>query len=95
MSTRGLSLEQVGFIHCSYADQVTHVANAFYTGVHGLLLLAIDPDRVAAPIRAEPGEGTDEQFPHIYGPLNADAVVQVVAFEPSDEGTFELPASFR
>jgi uncharacterized protein (DUF952 family) len=95
LSTRGRSLEQVGFIHCSYAEQVTRIANAFYSGVHGLVLLAIDPERVAAPIRAEAGEATDEQFPHIYGPLNADAVVQVVAFEPSDDGTFDLPASLR
>jgi uncharacterized protein (DUF952 family) len=90
LSTRGQSLDEVGFIHCSYADQVTRVANAIYRGVHGLVLLEIDPAGLTAEVRVEALGDGDEKFPHIYGPLNTDAVVAVVAFEPTANGHFEL-----
>ncbi len=93
LSTRGLSLDDVGFIHCSYLEQVTNVANAIYPGVHGLVLLAIDPQRLTAPVREETIADSQERFPHIYGPLNIDAVVEVVALEPSADGSFQLPAN--
>jgi glutathione S-transferase len=97
LSTRGQSLDDVGFIHCSKVHQVTGVANAVYRGVHGLVLLVIDPQRVTAPIREESPNGSDgtERYPHIYGPLNVEAVVEVVKFEPSSDGTFELPPNIR
>ena len=95
LSTRGRSLEDEGFIHASYANQVTRVANAIYRGVHGLVLLVIDCQRVAAPVRDENLDGGDERFPHIYGALNLDAVIEVLPFEPCDDGTFTLPEPFR
>ncbi len=91
MSTRGQSLDEVGFIHCSYANQVTRVANAIYRGVHGLILLEIDPARLTSEVRDEALGDGDEKFPHIYGPLDTDAVVEVHPFEPTADGTFELP----
>jgi uncharacterized protein (DUF952 family) len=90
-STRGRSLDDVGFIHCSYAEQVTRVANAIYLGVHGLVLLVIDPSRLTSPVRDEAPDKSEETFPHIYGPLNTHAVVEVRPFEPSHDGSFELP----
>jgi glutathione S-transferase len=97
LSTRSRSLDDVGFIHCSNAHQVTGVANAIYRGVHGLVLLVIAPERVTAPIREESPDGSEgsARFPHIYGPLNVDAVVEVGEFEPSSDGTFELPPTIR
>ena len=87
------SLASQGFIHCSKVDQVLRVANSFYTSQRGLVILAIDPSRLTPRIRWEPGtDKADELFPHIYGPLNLDAVVRVFDFEPGAQGTFALPA---
>ena len=72
-STRGLSLAEVGFVHCSYPEQLAGVAAAFYSDAGDLLLLRIDPARVPAEIRVEDG------FPHIYGPI---PVAAVTAAEP-------------
>lgn len=76
VSTRGRSLDEEGFIHCSASgDQVHRVAEAFYAGVDDLVLLAIDPWRVGAPVRFEPVGPDGEEYPHIYGPLPVDAVI--------------------
>jgi len=86
---RGDTLDSVGFIHCSTPLQVIKVANTFFPSQEGLLLLCIDSDKVQAEIRYEGFEG--EYFPHIYGPLNPDAVFNVIDFEPGEDGNFELP----
>ncbi len=80
------SLAQEGFIHCSRPEQILATANRFYSGVKDLCLLWIDPRRVKAEIRWEPAHG--EAFPHIYGPLNADAVFYQHAFHPDPDGVF-------
>lgn len=79
VSTLGLTLDDVGFIHCSYAHQVDGVARAFYRDVPDLVLLTIDTDEVEHDIRVE-SAGDEERFPHIYGPLPVDAVVAVDPF---------------
>ena len=56
------------------------------------MLLCIDTDKVTAEIRYENLEGGRELFPHIYGEINTDAVVQVEEFEPGSQGYFALPA---
>jgi len=87
-STRGLTLAQQGFIHCSEADQVADVANFVYKGVPDLVLLVIDPARVRSPIQYDPVPDQPKPFPHIYGPLNPDAVIEVRPFEPGPTGEF-------
>lgn len=82
-----------GFIHCSRRDQVIKVANIRFRGQTGMVLLCIDTDKVTAQIRHENLEGAHELFPHIYGELNTDAVVQVAEFEPGADGYFALPAA--
>ncbi len=86
----GDTLATEGFIHCSTQQQVVRVADARFRGRTGLVLLCIDPQKVQPEIRYEPAE-QGELFPHIYGPLNADAVVRVEAFEPGPDGRFTLP----
>jgi uncharacterized protein (DUF952 family) len=71
---------------------VVRVANARFAGARDLVLLCVAVDRLAAPLRYEVGDpGSAELFPHLYGPLNAEAVVRVVPFEEGAEG-FALPA---
>ena len=76
LSTRGRTLDEEGFIHCSASGaQVQRVAQAFYAGVDDLVILTIDPWRVGAPVRFEPVGPDGEEYPHIYGPLPVDAVI--------------------
>lgn len=84
-----------GFIHCSTRDQVIQVADIRFRGQPGLVLLCIDTTKVTAEIRYENLEGGPQLFPHIYGEINNDAVVQVAAFEPTAEGYFALPSSLH
>jgi uncharacterized protein (DUF952 family) len=79
------SLASEGFIHCSYAGQVAGAANRFYADQADMLVLHIDPSRLASPLRDEPS-GTGELFPHIYGPINRDAVVRVQALTRGADG---------
>ncbi len=115
-STRGLSLEQVGFIHASRADQLSATYRRFYGDAGPVTLLTIDPQRLTAPLRFEPapqgggdagsersaeagaegraekvgerssegGEKGGELFPHIYGPLPLEAVLNAEPFAPGD-----------
>lgn len=86
------SLQKEGFIHCSTLETVIEVANHLFRGQSGLLLLCIDHDKVFAKVLFEK-TGNQERwvFPHIYGALNIDAVVQEIDFEPDLDGFFVLP----
>jgi uncharacterized protein (DUF952 family) len=86
------SLASEGFIHCSTPEQVLGPANALYRGQTDLLLLVIDPARLASGLVYEDCYESGQAFPHIYGPLNLDAVLRVLAFPPQPDGTFVLPA---
>ncbi|MGD1865320.1 MAG: DUF952 domain-containing protein [Phormidesmis sp.] len=83
------SLASEGFIHFSTDAQVVATANRFYQGKTGLVLLTVDPSRLKPELRYEDtlNHGT---FPHLYGPLNVDAVVDVRTFEPGADGTFSM-----
>jgi uncharacterized protein (DUF952 family) len=93
------SLATVGFIHCSTVSQVLSVAENFYKGQRGLVLLAIEPTLLTSDLKWEPPSGgtpppgvlQGDPFPHIYGPINLAAVAQVVDFEPDADGQFQMP----
>ena len=96
------SLFQEGFIHFSKADQVQFVANTYYRGQPDLILLEINPNRLAAELRWEPpapprGVSSStaveheqgQLFPHLYGPLNLDAVTAIHPLPVTDTGEFK------
>jgi uncharacterized protein (DUF952 family) len=75
-STRGVTLEQEGFLHASRADQVGDVYDRYYADAdEPLVLLTVDTDLLEVPWREDPVG--DDTFPHIYGPLAPAAVVEV------------------
>jgi uncharacterized protein (DUF952 family) len=83
VSTLGLDLAEVGFVHCSQAEQVAGVHERFYRDVADpLRLLTIDTDLLTSPWRLDPVEGQALPFPHVYGPINVDAVVSAEPFTP-------------
>ncbi len=87
---RGDTLDTEGFIHCSTVAQTIGSANKFFTNQKDLVILKIDGDRVQAEIRYE-GATVNNLYPHIYGELNLDAVVQVIDFGSAEDGLFILP----
>jgi uncharacterized protein (DUF952 family) len=96
---RAESLETEGFIHCSTDSQVLPVAEKFYMGQRGLLLLVIKPELLTSELKWEPPSGgspppgvpEDDLFPHVYGPINLGAVVQVFDLEANADGKYKLP----
>ncbi len=93
------TLQTEGFIHFSTPQQVLGVANKVFPGQTGLVLLVVDTDRLTSRLKWEAPvhlvnvemPPTDDRFPHLYGPLNLDAVVRVVDFPPRENGLFDLP----
>ena len=62
------TLAAEGFIHCCTQEQLAGVLERYFKGREDLMLLSIDPARVTSEIRWEGG------FPHVYGPLEVEAV---------------------
>lgn len=96
------SLQSEGFIHASTVSQLVPVATKFYKDQSGLVLLEIDPKRLTSEVKWEkpaggppPGVPEDDAFPHIYGPINLDAVVQVLDLETGPNGEFSVPPSLN
>jgi len=84
VSTLGLDVTDVGFIHCSRPEQVDDVFDHFYADVtEPLLLLTIDTDLLISPWQFDEVPGEPLSFPHIYGPLNVGAVVSAEPFRSS------------
>jgi len=87
ISTRGMTLKEVGYIHCSKPEQIEGVAQRFYADLSELLLLEVDPERVESEIVEEPpAPGVSELFPHIYGPLPITAVCSVRQWTRGETG---------
>ncbi|MGW0755271.1 DUF952 domain-containing protein [Streptomyces sp. NPDC002814] len=80
MSTRGRTLRDEGFIHCSTRAQLPRVAEFLYGSYDGadeLVVLVIDAERLDVPLKYEAAEAGGEEFPHVYGPVPVGAVVDV------------------
>jgi uncharacterized protein (DUF952 family) len=86
---RASSLATEGFIHCSFAEQVSGSANRFYAKSTDLLVLSIDAARLSSTLREEPA-ANGELYPHIYGPVNRDAVAAAVPLVRGKDGRWSF-----
>lgn len=75
---RHKSLETEGFIHCSFTEQLDAVIARYYSGKERVIVLEIETERLMSRVLKEPTTN-NEIYPHIYGPVNRDAIVR--AFE--------------
>jgi uncharacterized protein (DUF952 family) len=91
ISTRGVTLAEQGFIHCSLRHQLRGVAERYYADADDLVLLVINSGWVPSPIRYEAPEPGAESYPQIYGPLPTSAVTRVVPVSRDPGGAFLLP----
>ena len=78
-----------GFIHCSKIDQVIEVANLIFKGQKNLKLLVIDENKVKSEIKYDVS-GNGKFYPHIYGSLNLDSIIDIFDITENDNG-FKLP----
>jgi uncharacterized protein (DUF952 family) len=76
-STRGRTLAEEGYIHCSQRDQVQWIRGRYFGDLDDLVLLEIDTDRLTSPWHTEQLAGANEPYPHVYGPVDLAAVVDV------------------
>lgn len=92
------SLEKEGFIHCSTAEQLVPVAMDFFPSRRKLTILAIDETKLTSTVKWEkpkggppPGVPANATFPHVYGPLNFDAVIKTLDMERNADDVFVPP----
>jgi len=71
----GGTLSTDGFIHCCSFEQIEDVLLNWFKGKRDIVILEIDPKILLSPVKYENLEGGQEMFPHIYGPINLDAVI--------------------
>ena len=85
------TLMREGFIHASDYDQLLSTAEMYYSDEVPLILLAIDPEKLNSPVKYELAITRDSLFPHIFGPVNIEAVTHAAPFEKDSNGKFFFP----
>ena len=93
------SVATEGFAHCSTEHQMVDVANKYYSGATNMVLLNVDPTKLTSQMKFEPPAHLDGSpalpheplFPHIFGPINLDAVSEVIDFPCNEQGYFTSP----
>lgn len=79
--TRGFydapSLYSEGFIHCSEKEQVNGTLDRYFKGQSEILVLTIEKSKIQSRLQYDFSTSLNQKFPHIYGPLNIDAVIDV------------------
>ena len=84
-----------GFIHCSKEEQIVDVANRYYAGQAGHIVLRINTDKLTSKLVYENLIGGSDLFPHIYGKLDLSAVDALAPLEQNDKGVFVFPAHWQ
>jgi uncharacterized protein (DUF952 family) len=71
------SLADEGYIHCSEERQIPGVLERYFQGKSQLLKLVIETSRLTSPLYYDWSPSIEDTFPHVYGPINLDAVISV------------------
>ena len=79
------SLVDEGFIHCSDEHQVAGVLERYFRGQKNLVRLEIEPGKLSCELKWEKSPSLGEAFPHVYGPINIDAVVSSKDLDDREE----------
>ncbi|MEO7309777.1 MAG: DUF952 domain-containing protein [Chitinophagaceae bacterium] len=82
------SLQNEGFIHASTEAQVTATMNRYFKGEPIVLLLKIEAARLTSELKYELAPSVNDYFPHIYGPINKDAVREITVIYAAEDGSF-------
>lgn len=83
------SLDEQGFIHCSSGSQVEDTANRLFGDQDSILLLVIDVSMLREQVKYEQ-DGNGDKFPHIYGPLSINAVIDKIEVAAEENGKFNI-----
>ena len=75
------SLKSEGFIHCSQKQMIMETYDKYFTGQTDLILLSINPLMLECELKLENATDRGDLFPHIYGPVNKDAIVTIEGFK--------------
>jgi uncharacterized protein (DUF952 family) len=74
------SLDIEGFIHASNLEQIAGTLNRFFASDMGnVVILKIDTTLLLPKMIYEPAG--DELFPHVFGGINKEAVVEILGEE--------------
>ena len=91
-STRGRTLAEEGFIHCSFADQVEGIATRYYADLDELVLLTVDPSLLTSDLVVEdPFPGAPQRYPHVYAPIPVAAVVATMEWHREPDQPWVSP----
>ncbi len=95
-STIDSTLADVGFIHATFPDQTIAMVNRKYADQDGLILLLVDRDKLTSPVKEEGSlSGKGGLYPHIYGPVNLDAVYKVLPLDKGVDSHYIEPDGLR
>jgi uncharacterized protein (DUF952 family) len=84
------SLDKEGFIHCSVdEEQAMRVVARLYSERADLLALEVDTEKLHYPVISEPSR-SGEIYPHIYGPLELSAIINILRVKADGQGSYAL-----
>jgi uncharacterized membrane protein/uncharacterized protein (DUF952 family) len=82
------SIASEGFIHASPKNQLTRIANKYYKATEQPLVVVVNKSLIKPKVKWEPATGG--LYPHIYGAMNASAIIKIVPIALGDDGYFHL-----
>ncbi len=88
-------LDLGGFIHCSTIEYFWRVAPIFENIMEPMVILCIDEEKLLSEVRYEDGDSCGRYYPHIYGKINNDAILQVLPFLKTSNGKYQKNLEFK